>query len=55
MPRSAGAHSRGDNYFILHSQQLTNLPVQPYAIFIMGVGMSIRTRVGVRRPALFEN
>ena len=31
-----------DNYFILHSQQLTHSPAQPHAIFIMGVGMSIR-------------
>ena len=31
-----------DNYFTLHSQQLTHSPVRPHAIFIMGAGMSIR-------------
>jgi hypothetical protein len=42
MPRSAGAHFHGDNYFTLHSQQLTYLSAQRHAIFVMGVGMSIR-------------
>jgi len=40
---SAGRNNLiSDNYFTLHSQQLTHSPAQPHAIFIMGVGMSIR-------------
>jgi hypothetical protein len=36
----------GDNYFTLHSQQLTHSSAQADAIFIMGVGMSIRDARG---------
>ncbi len=31
-----------DNYFTLSSQQLTQTPARGHAIFIMGIGMSIR-------------
>jgi hypothetical protein len=45
-----------DSYFTMSFQQLTQMPEQPHAIFIMGAGMSIRhVRVGVRRPVVFDN
>jgi hypothetical protein len=40
--RASRGNINGDNYFGLSSQQLTHLSAQPYAIFFMGAGMSIR-------------
>jgi hypothetical protein len=41
-PQNQPGRNDGDNYFTISFQQLTQTPARAHAIFIMGVGMSVR-------------